>query len=164
MTQDERIRAVVDCGFTERHARFLVLVMRHGGVCIPRQYAGFAGIANGGRRCNVFFDKPAENNASALIYRLARAGLIDAWVSPAILEDYADVSAIMQNSLLKLSRDSPFAIRLRSSLSSGTNRTTVFSMRSFRRRGIHRHREHGTRARRSRKQSQSVSVLGLASS
>jgi hypothetical protein len=37
-------------------ARFLVLVMRRGGVCI-RQYAGFARIANGGRRCNAFFDK-----------------------------------------------------------------------------------------------------------
>lgn len=46
MTQEERIRAVIDCGFTERQARFLVLVMRHGGVCIPRQYASFAGIAN----------------------------------------------------------------------------------------------------------------------
>ncbi len=57
MTQEERIRAVVDCGVTERQARFLVLVMRHGGVCIPRQYASFAGIANGGRRCNAFFDK-----------------------------------------------------------------------------------------------------------
>jgi hypothetical protein len=57
MTQEERIRAVVDCGFTERQARFLVLVMRHGGVSIPRQYASFAGIANGGRRCNAFFDK-----------------------------------------------------------------------------------------------------------
>jgi hypothetical protein len=57
MTQDERTRAVVDCGFTERQAGFLVLVMRHAGVCIPRQYAGFAGIANGGRRCNAFFDK-----------------------------------------------------------------------------------------------------------
>lgn len=57
MTQEERIRAVIDCGFTERQARFLVLVMRHGGVCIPRQYASFAGIANGGRRCNAFFDK-----------------------------------------------------------------------------------------------------------
>jgi hypothetical protein len=57
MTQDERIRAAVDCGFTERQARFLVLVMRHGGICIPRQYASFAGIANGGRRCNAFFDK-----------------------------------------------------------------------------------------------------------
>ena len=57
MTQDERIRAVVDCGFTERQARFLVLVMRHSGICIPRQYASFAGIANGGRRCSAFFDK-----------------------------------------------------------------------------------------------------------
>ena len=34
---------------------------------------------------------PAENNASALIYELARGGLIEAWVSPAILEEYADV-------------------------------------------------------------------------
>jgi PIN domain-containing protein len=34
---------------------------------------------------------PADNNASALIYELAHAGLIEAWVSPAILEEYADV-------------------------------------------------------------------------
>jgi predicted nucleic acid-binding protein len=34
---------------------------------------------------------PADYNASALIYELARAGLIEAWVSPAILEEYADV-------------------------------------------------------------------------
>ncbi len=34
---------------------------------------------------------PADNNASALIYELARAGSIEAWVSPAILEEYADV-------------------------------------------------------------------------
>ena len=34
---------------------------------------------------------PAENNASALIYELARAGLIAAWVTPAILEEYVDV-------------------------------------------------------------------------
>ena len=35
---------------------------------------------------------PGENNASALIFELARAGLIEAWVSPAILEEYTDVS------------------------------------------------------------------------
>jgi len=29
--------------------------------------------------------------ASALIYELARAGLLEAWVTPAILEEYADV-------------------------------------------------------------------------
>ena len=34
---------------------------------------------------------PAENNASALIYELAGAALLEAWVTPAILEEYADV-------------------------------------------------------------------------
>jgi hypothetical protein len=57
MTQGERIQAVVDCGFTERQAGFLVLVMRQAGVCVPRQYADFAGIANGSRRCDAFFDR-----------------------------------------------------------------------------------------------------------
>lgn len=31
--------------------------MRHAGVCVPRQYARFAGIANGGKKCNAFFAK-----------------------------------------------------------------------------------------------------------
>ncbi|HEX5107293.1 MAG TPA: hypothetical protein VFV95_02545 [Vicinamibacterales bacterium] len=53
---DERVQAVVDFGFTERQARFLVLVMRHAGVCVPRQYARFAGVAYGAK-CNAFFDK-----------------------------------------------------------------------------------------------------------
>jgi hypothetical protein len=57
MTHEKRIQAVVHFGFTERQARFVVLVLRHGGVCVPRQYASFAGIANGGRRCNAFFDR-----------------------------------------------------------------------------------------------------------
>lgn len=34
---------------------------------------------------------PGEENASALIFELARSGLIEAWASPAILEEYADV-------------------------------------------------------------------------
>ena len=56
--------------FTERQARFLVLVMRHAGVCVPRQYASFAGIAHGGRKCNAFFerlvrrDSPPRSSAS----------------------------------------------------------------------------------------------------
>ena len=57
MTSEERVQAVIDFGFTDRQARFVVLVLRHGGVCVPRQYASFAGIANGGRRCNAFFDR-----------------------------------------------------------------------------------------------------------
>ena len=57
MTTAERVQAIVDYGFTERQARFLVLVMRHSGLCVKRQYAAFAGIANGGEKCNAFFDK-----------------------------------------------------------------------------------------------------------
>jgi len=57
MTHEEHVQAVIDFGFTERQARFVVLVLRLGGVCVPRQYASFAGIANGGRRCNGFFDR-----------------------------------------------------------------------------------------------------------
>ena len=57
MTTDERVQALADYGFTERQARFLVLVMRHAGLCVKRQYAAFAGIANGGEKCNAFFEK-----------------------------------------------------------------------------------------------------------
>lgn len=57
MTTAERVQAVVDYGYTERQARFLVLVMRHSGLCVKRQYAAFAGIANGGEKCNSFFEK-----------------------------------------------------------------------------------------------------------
>jgi hypothetical protein len=56
MTFDERVNAVSEFGFTTRQARFLLTVMLHGGVCVPRQYARFAGIAYG-HKVNVFFDK-----------------------------------------------------------------------------------------------------------
>jgi hypothetical protein len=55
LTADERVKAIAEFGFTERQARFLETVMRHAGVCIPRQYAQFASIANGGEKCNSFF-------------------------------------------------------------------------------------------------------------
>jgi hypothetical protein len=64
---DERVRAIADMGFTERQARFLVLVMRHAGVCLPRQYAGFAGIANGGRKSNAFFARLVRRGLAAAI-------------------------------------------------------------------------------------------------
>ena len=57
MTSAERVQAVADYGFTERQARFLVLVMRRAGLCVKRQYATFAGVANGGEKCNTFFRK-----------------------------------------------------------------------------------------------------------
>lgn len=75
MTTQERIQAVADYGFTERQARFLVLVMRHSGLCVKRQYAAFADIANGGEKCNAFFDKLVRRGyavASDCIHNRAR--------------------------------------------------------------------------------------------
>ena len=56
MTSEARLKAVSDLGFTERQAHFLVTVMLHGGVCVPRQYARFVGTAYG-QNVNAFFDK-----------------------------------------------------------------------------------------------------------
>jgi hypothetical protein len=75
MTTQERVQAVADYGFTERQARFLVLVMRHGGLCVKRQYAAFAGIAPGGEKCNAFFDKLVQRGyavSSDCIHNRAR--------------------------------------------------------------------------------------------
>ena len=54
MTAQERIDAVARLGFTERQARFLVLVMQHSGVCLLRQYTAFAGIVHGQKTRNFF--------------------------------------------------------------------------------------------------------------
>jgi hypothetical protein len=56
MKLEDRIKAIADFGFTERQARFLDLVMVFSGLCVPRQYAAFAGTAYG-RRVSRFFDK-----------------------------------------------------------------------------------------------------------
>lgn len=78
LTTGERVQAVVDYGFTEREARFLVLVTRHGGLCVKRQYAAFAGIANGGDRCNALFDSsPAVDSRSASIAFITARGCHD---------------------------------------------------------------------------------------
>ncbi len=34
---------------------------------------------------------PSEDNAAALVFELVRSGFIEMWVSPAILDEYADV-------------------------------------------------------------------------
>jgi hypothetical protein len=60
MTFDERTQAVAKMGgFTERQARFLVTVMLHAGVCVPRQYAAFCGIVLG-QKTRMFFAKLAR--------------------------------------------------------------------------------------------------------
>jgi hypothetical protein len=47
MTFDERVQALGYLGFTPRQTRFLVTVALHGGFCLRRQYATYAGIEYG---------------------------------------------------------------------------------------------------------------------
>ena len=56
MTPEDRVKAVAECGFTERQARFLVTVMVHSGVCLLRHYTAFAGIVHG-QKTRKFFEK-----------------------------------------------------------------------------------------------------------
>ena len=56
MNLDEVVQTVAKNGFTERQARFLVLVARHSGVCVMRQYSAFAGIVFG-QKTRKFFAK-----------------------------------------------------------------------------------------------------------
>jgi hypothetical protein len=55
LTRAARVEAIRGFRFTEREARFIELVLRHGGVCVPRQFAAFAAVPNGGDKCNAFF-------------------------------------------------------------------------------------------------------------
>jgi hypothetical protein len=62
-------------GFTERQARFLVLVLEHVGVCLPRQYRTLSGVAHG-RETHGFFGKLiAGGFATTDVSALARAHL-----------------------------------------------------------------------------------------
>jgi hypothetical protein len=47
MNLDHAIQTIAKRGFTDRQARFLILVARHSGVCVMRQYSTFAGIVFG---------------------------------------------------------------------------------------------------------------------
>jgi hypothetical protein len=90
MTQEPRIESLCALGFTARQARFLVTVMTHSGVCLPRQYATFAGLAYG-RKVNRFFERmvargiasacPSLHNR-ALVYHVQHRGLYEAIGEP----------------------------------------------------------------------------------
>jgi hypothetical protein len=56
MIFEEAIHAITKRGFTVRQAQFLVLVARHSGVCVMRQYSTFAGLVFG-QKTRKFFDK-----------------------------------------------------------------------------------------------------------
>lgn len=63
MTAEDRVKAVVDFGFTERQARFLVTVMLHSGVCLLRHYTAFAGIVHG-QKTRKFFAKLVKHGCA----------------------------------------------------------------------------------------------------
>jgi hypothetical protein len=65
LTAEQRLRAVTDLGFTECQARFLVTVMLHSGVCVPRQYARFAGTAYGHNVTKFFYKLTERGYATA---------------------------------------------------------------------------------------------------
>jgi hypothetical protein len=65
MTFDDRVSAVAGYGFTPRQAAFLTTVMLHSGVCMPRHYTKFAGIAFGHNTRDFFAKLTREKFASA---------------------------------------------------------------------------------------------------
>jgi hypothetical protein len=90
MTPDDRIQAVERLGFSRRQAGFLVAVMSHSGVCLPRQYATFADVAYG-HRVNRFFERLAARGFAsacpslhnrALVYHVQHRGLFGAIGEP----------------------------------------------------------------------------------
>ena len=61
----DRVKAIVARGYTERQARFLVLVMLHSGVCTVRQYCQFSGISRGQKSQDFFATLVARKHASS---------------------------------------------------------------------------------------------------
>lgn len=55
MNVDRAVQAITTRGFAERQARFLILVARHSGVCVMRQYSALAGVVFG-QKTRKFFE------------------------------------------------------------------------------------------------------------
>jgi hypothetical protein len=73
VTPEDQRRAVATWGFTDRQAGFLVQVLRHAGVCVPRQYCAYAGIVRG-QNTHDFFDRLVrQRHATAHLGRNGRA-------------------------------------------------------------------------------------------
>ena len=73
MTWEERVATLRLRGFTDRQAGFLVTVMLHGGVCVLRQYATFAGLAHGRKICDFFDGLVEQGYATARVARHPRS-------------------------------------------------------------------------------------------
>jgi hypothetical protein len=75
MTFEDRVRALEPLGFTERQTRFIATVALHGGYCLRRQYATFAGVVYG-KNVRDFLDTLVERQLAACGSQRADRGLI----------------------------------------------------------------------------------------
>lgn len=91
MNLEEAIHAITKRGFTVRQAQFLILVARHSGVCVMRQYSTFAGIVFG-QKTRKFFDKLVQSGFVATydcahgrgrVYHVRHRAIYDAIGEPA---------------------------------------------------------------------------------
>jgi RHS repeat-associated protein len=76
LARRDQIAVVRGWGFTPRQARFLMLVLEHSGVCLPRQYRTFAGIAHGRHTHRVFAKLITDGFATTDLIAPAHAGRI----------------------------------------------------------------------------------------
>jgi hypothetical protein len=72
VTDVDRTQRVADLGFTPRQAAFLVTVMLHAGVCVPRQYCAFSRTIHGANSREFFRRLLARRYATA--YAAAQTG------------------------------------------------------------------------------------------
>ena len=103
MPTEDRIQAVAEFGFTERQARFLLLVTRHAGVCVPRQYARFAGVAYGAK-CNAFFDRLVRRRLAQGIECIHNRARL--YVSSQVIPQ--SDTELVRRAWLQLARDLPY--------------------------------------------------------
>src|SRR5207244_2371591 len=75
VTRTDQFKAVVDLGFTDRQARFLVAVMLFSGVCFGRQYCAFAGIVRRQKMYDFFSSLVADRWATVYTTAHRRAHL-----------------------------------------------------------------------------------------
>src|SRR5438093_7087639 len=68
MTNEERIRAIRQLGYTEREAAFLCIAALHGGYFLRRQYCDFLGKENGGTAAALVQKTLARGHAKASAY------------------------------------------------------------------------------------------------
>src|SRR5262249_7172637 len=75
MTTQERIDAIVAQGFTPRQAAFVLTVLLHSGVCVPRQYCAFVGTV-WGKVARDFFRKLSDRKLATMYAGGASGGSI----------------------------------------------------------------------------------------